>query len=167
MAHLTLQGHQIIETLSDLPTIGTMAPDFTLTTLDLSEKSLSDYLGQRVILNIFPSVDTETCSLSVKMFNKQVAELDNTAILCISRDLPFGQKRFCAAEGIENVHMLSEYKDSIFSDVYGVRMIAGPLSGLLSRAIVIIDTDGTVIYTEQVSEITAEPDYKRALTILD
>lgn len=166
MAHLTLQGNPIIDTLADLPAVGSIAPDFTLTTLDLSEKSLSDYRGKRVILNIFPSVDTETCSLSVKMFNKQASKLDNTAILCISRDLPFGQKRFCATEGIENIHMLSEYKDWNFSDAYGVRMTAGPLTGLLSRAIVIIDTDGTMIYTEQVPEITEEPDYEKALAVL-
>ncbi len=166
MAHLTLQWHPIVETLADLPEVGSVAPDFTLTTLDLSEKSLSDYQGKRVILNIFPSVDTETCSLSVKMFNKQASKLDNTAILCISRDLPFGQKKFCAAEGIENIHMLSEYKNWNFSDEYGVRMTTGPLTGLLSRAIVIVDTDGTVMYTEQVAEITEEPDYEKALALL-
>ena len=165
MAHITLQGTPV-ETTWDLPLVGSMAPDFTLTALDLSEKSLRDFAGKRVILNIFPSVDTGTCSLSVKTFNKKVSSLKNTEILCISRDLPFGQKRFCDAEGIAHLHMLSEYKNSTFSDNYGLRISTWPLSGLLSRVVIVIDEMGKIIYTEQVAEITDEPHYENALAVL-
>ena len=165
MSHITFQGTPV-ETIGTLPLIGTMAPDFSLTALDLSMKSLSDFIGKKIILNIFPSVDTGTCSMSVKTFNKQASALDNTEILCISRDLPFGQKRFCDAEGIAHLHMLSEYKDSSFSDAYGLRISTGPLTGLLSRAVIIIDEAGKIIYTEQVPEITDEPDYERAIAML-
>ncbi len=165
MAHITIQGNPI-ETAGSLPVIDTMAPDFSMTTLDLSEKTLADFAGKRIVLNIFPSVDTETCSLSVKMFNKQASHLENTVILCISRDLPFAQKRFCGAEGIENVIMLSEFRDSNFSDAYGLRVTTGPLAGLHSRAVVVIDETGKVIYTEQVAEVTNEPNYKEAMAVL-
>ncbi len=166
MAQITLQWNAIIETTGELPALGSLAPEFHLTALDLSEKSLSDFLGKRIVLNIFPSVDTETCGLSVKMFNKQVSKLENTIILCISMDLPFAQKRFCGAEGIENVHMLSAFRESDFTQSYQVLMKTGPLKGLLSRAVIIIDTDGKILYTEQVGEIASEPDYEKALAVL-
>jgi len=146
--------------------VGSKAPDFRLTAGDLSTKSLNDYKGRKVILNIFPSIDTGTCAASVRAFNEKAAGLDNTVVLCISKDLPFAQGRFCAAEGISNVETLSEYKDSSFSDAYQLKITDGPLEGLLSRAVVVIDEDGTVTYTEQVSEIANEPDYEKAIAAL-
>jgi len=147
--------------------VGSKAPGFKLTTGDLSTKSLSDYQGKKVILNVFPSIDTGTCAASVRAFNQKAAGLDNTVVLCISKDLPFAQGRFCAAEGISNVETLSEYKDSNFSDAYQVKIADGPLAGLLSRAVVVVGEDGTVKYTEQVAEITDEPNYDNALAALN
>lgn len=165
MATITFKGNEV-HTAGQLPAVGSKAPDFKLTAGDLSEKSLADYQGKRVVLNIFPSIDTGTCAASVRAFNEAAAGLENTAVLCISRDLPFAQGRFCAAEGISNVETLSEYKDSNFSDAYQLKVTDGPLAGLLSRAVVVVDEDGTVAYTEQVSEITNEPDYDKALAAL-
>ncbi|NGM89263.1 thiol peroxidase, partial [Parapusillimonas sp. SGNA-6] len=139
------------------------APGFSLTAGDLSQKSLSDFSGKKVVLNIFPSVDTGTCAASVRAFNQKASQLENTVVLCISRDLPFAQGRFCAAEGLENVVTLSEYKDASFSDAYGVKFVDGPLEGLLSRAVVVIDEAGKVVYTEQVAEVTEEPNYDEAI----
>jgi len=165
MATITFKGSEV-HTAGSLPAVGSKAPDFRLTAGDLSTKTLSDYQGKRIILNIFPSIDTGTCAASVRTFNQRASGLDNTVILCISKDLPFAQGRFCAAEGISNVVTLSEYKDSSFSDAYQVRIVDSPLEGLLSRAIVVIDENGTVVHTEQVSEIANEPDYDRALAAL-
>ncbi|SFS61227.1 thiol peroxidase [Sphingobacterium wenxiniae] len=165
MANITFKGGAI-HTQGELPAVGSVAPEFKLTGGDLSEKSLADYKGKRVILNIFPSVDTGTCAASVRHFNQKAAGLDNTAVLCISKDLPFAQGRFCAAEGIENVATLSEYKDSNFSEAYQLKIVDGPLAGLLSRAVVVIDEQGKVVYTEQVAEITDEPNYDKALAVL-
>lgn len=148
-----------------LPQVGSVAPDFTLTAQDLSDINLRDFQGKNVVLNIFPSLDTEVCAFSVRKFNKSAAELADTVVLCISMDLPFAMGRFCAAEGIENVEMGSAFR-SDFAQKYGVRQEDGPLRGLLARAVVIIDKDGKVKYTQLVPEITTEPDYEAALAAL-
>lgn len=165
MAEITLGGNKIT-TLGTLPQVGTEAPDFTLTQNDLSDIKLADFKGKKVILNIFPSVDTAVCAASARYFNQDVVSLENTVVLCISRDLPFAQARFCAAEGIERVIMLSEFKNRNFSEAYQVQITSGPLEGLHSRAIVVINEKGMVTYTEQVSEIKDEPDYKKALAAI-
>jgi len=165
MAQITLNGN-IIETVGALPEIGSSAPDFTLVAPDLSEVSLKDLRGKRLILNIFPSIDTPVCSMSVRRFNQEAANLENTVVLAISADLPFAHKRFCGAEGIENVVSLSVFRDRDFGRDYGVLITTGPTAGLLSRAIVIIDESGTVIYTEQVPEIRQDPDFDAALKSL-
>src|SRR5690606_21925843 len=140
---------------------------FPYTTLFRSSSvSLHDFKGSKVILNIFPSVDTGTCAASVRKFNEEASELENTKVLCISRDLPFAQTRFCAAEGIKNVISLSDFRDQKFGKDYGVEFIDGPLEGLLSRAVIVLDEDHNLLYTEQVSETTEEPNYKAALEAL-
>lgn len=165
MTTIKLKGNEI-HTSGKLPEVGSQANDFTLTAVDLSDKSLSDYKGKRVILNIFPSINTGVCASSVRQFNKDAADLENTVVLCISKDLPFAQDQFCGAEGIKNVVMLSDFR-SDFGHEYGVQMTDGPLRGLLSRAVIVLDADGKVKYTEQVPEITQEPDYKSALAALN
>ncbi|WP_339662166.1 thiol peroxidase [uncultured Polaribacter sp.] len=162
MANITLKGNAI-NTIGNLPKSGTKAPDFKLTAVDLSTKSLTDFNGKKVILNIFPSVDTGTCATSVREFNKKAADLENTVVLCISKDLPFAQARFCGAEGIENVVMLSDFATGNFGKDYELEITNGPLAHLHSRAIVILDVNGNVTYTEQVSEIVNEPNYQAAL----
>ena len=152
--------------MGTLPANGTQAPDFTLTKNDLSPASLADYKGQKVVLNIFPSVDTGTCAQSVRQFNQEAAELDNTKVLCISKDLPFAQARFCGAEGIDKVETLSDFRDGNFGKAYNVEFTNGPLQSLHSRAVVVIDESGTVKYSEQVLEIVDEPNYKAALEAL-
>lgn len=164
MATITFKGNPI-ETVGKLPKIGTQAPDFTLVKSDLSEISLQDYRGKRLVLNIFPSVDTPTCATSVRKFNQEAAQLDNVSILCVSADLPFAAGRFCGAEGIENVTTGSSFRSS-FGDDYGVTIKTGPLAGLLSRAVVVIDEQGEVLYTEQIQETADEPDYDSALAVL-
>lgn len=165
MSTVTLGGNAV-ETSGQLPQIGTVAPGFTLVQIDLSEIHLSDYAGKRVILNIFPSIDTPTCATSVRMFNSKASQLENTVILCISRDLPFAIKRFCGAEGIENVFAVSDFRAGQFGKDYGLELVTGPLKGLHARSIVVIDIDGKVIYTELVSEIANEPNYEKALESL-
>jgi thiol peroxidase len=165
MADITLKGNKI-NTIGNLPKVGEKAPDFTLTTVALSQKNLSDFAGKKVILNIFPSVDTGTCATSVREFNKKAANLDNTIVACISRDLPFAQARFCGAEGIDNVVMLSDFATGSFGKDYNLEITNGPLANLHSRAIVIVDENGTVSYTEQVPEIVDEPNYEAALKAL-
>lgn len=165
MAQITFKGNQI-HTAGNLPEIGVTAPDFKLTSSDLSEKSLSDYKGKNVVLNIFPSVDTGVCAQSVRTFNKEVSAVDNTVVLCISKDLPFALNRFCAAEGLQNVETLSDFKSNDFTNAYGVQMTDGPLNGLMSRAVVVINPEGKVVYNEQVPEITQEPDYNHAIDAL-
>jgi len=165
MAKITFKGNAA-HTAGTLPAVGSAAPDFKLTKSDLSDASLKDYLGKKVVLNIFPSLDTPVCAASVRRFNAEASKLDNTVVLCISRDLPFAQGRFCTAEGLNNVISASEYRDSSFSDAYGVRIQDGPLAGLLSRAVVVVDEGGKVKYTEQVPEIVHEPDYAKALAAL-
>ncbi|NCT08993.1 MAG: thiol peroxidase [Flavobacteriia bacterium] len=162
MAKITLKGNEI-NTIGNLPTIGTKAPNFKLTALDLSHKNLADFAGKNIILNIFPSIDTGTCAASVRAFNKKAAELENSVVICISKDLPFAQSRFCGAEGIENVVLLSDFATGDFGKNYGLEIANGPLAHLHSRAIVIIDENGIVTYTEQVSEIVNEPNYDAAL----
>ncbi|KAB5491853.1 MULTISPECIES: thiol peroxidase [Flagellimonas] len=165
MATVTLKGNQI-HTLGNLPENGSQAPDFKLVKNDLSTVSLSDYKGQKLVLNIFPSVDTGTCAQSVRQFNQEAAELDNTKILCISKDLPFAQARFCGAEGIDKVETLSDFRDGNFGTSYNVTFVDGPLQGLLSRSVVVLDENGKVIHSEQVSETVDEPNYKAALEAL-
>ncbi|SNZ00137.1 thiol peroxidase [Flagellimonas pacifica] len=165
MASITLGGNPA-NTVGNLPAIHTSAPSFNLTKSDLSEVSLSDYAGSKLVLNIFPSVDTGTCAQSVRQFNQEAAELDNTKVLCISKDLPFAQQRFCGAEGIENVDMLSDYKTGNFGKDYGVTFADSAFTSLLSRSVVVINNEGNVVYTEQVSETADEPNYKAALEAL-
>lgn len=162
MASIALKGNSI-NTIGNLPTTGSKAKDFKLTAVDLSKKSLSDFNGKKIILNIFPSIDTGTCATSVREFNKKVADLENTVILCISKDLPFAQARFCGAEGIKNVTMLSDFTEGNFGKAYGLEIVNGPLAHLHSRAIVVIDENGNIAHTEQVSEIANEPNYQNAL----
>lgn len=165
MATITFKGTEV-HTKGALPQVGQQAPDFKLTAGNLSDKGLADYAGKKVVLNIFPSIDTGTCAASVRAFNQAAAELNNTVVLNISKDLPFAQGRFCAAEGIENVETLSEFKDANFSDAYQLRIEDGPLAGLLSRVVIVLDEQAKVIYTEQVAEIADEPNYEAALTAL-
>ena len=165
MASILLGGNPV-HTSGELPAKGTKAPDFTLVKGDLSSVSLSDFKGTKLVLNIFPSVDTGTCAASVRKFNEQASTLENTKVLCISRDLPFAQNRFCGAEGLENVVSLSDFKDGSFGSSYGLTITDGPLAGLLSRVVVVVDEEGNVAYTEQVADIKDEPDYDNALAAL-
>ena len=162
MATVTFKGNPV-ETAGALPAIGSAAPDFALCKGDLGTATLKDYAGKNVILNIFPSVDTPTCATSVKSFNEKAASADNTVVLCISADLPFAQGRFCGAEGIDNVETLSTFRSPSFGTDYGTELKSDPLSGLHSRAIVVIGPDGTVLYNEHVAEIADEPNYEAAL----
>ncbi len=165
MATITLKGSEA-HTSGTLPKKGEKAPDFKLTNTDLQEKSLSDFSGHHLILNIFPSVDTGVCATSVREFNEKASNLENTKVLCISRDLPFALSRFCAAEGLDNVVNLSDFKTGHFGKTYGVDITDGAFEGLLSRAVVVVNAEGNVIYTQQVGEISEEPDYKSALDAL-
>jgi len=165
MAEITLKKNPI-HTCGALPSVGAPAPDFLLTKTDLADIALQDFAGKRVVLNIFPSIDTPVCAMSVRRFNAEAARLKNTAVLCVSDDLPFAHSRFCAAEGLENVIAVSELRKRKFGEDYGVRIVDGPLAGLLARAVVIIDEKGKVIYTELVREIAQEPDYSAALKCL-
>ena len=165
MAQTALRGNPI-QTSGDLPAPGSTAPAFELVKSDLSSVTSADLAGQRVILNIFPSIDTPTCATSVRTFNERAASLDNTTVVCVSADLPFAAKRFCGAEGIENVTTGSTFRGS-FLDDYGVRLVDGPLEGVAARAVVVVDTDGTVKHAELVPEIANEPDYDAAIAALD
>ena len=165
MADITLGGNPV-KTSGELPQTGTKAPDFTLVKTDLSTVSLADFKGSRVVLNIFPSVDTGTCAASVRKFNEKASGLENTKVLCISRDLPFAQNRVCGAEGLNNVISLSDFRDGNFGKSYGLTIANGPLAGLHSRVVIVIDENGTVKYTEQVPEIKDEPNYDNALAAL-
>lgn len=165
MGHITLRGNPI-DTSGDLPARGSPAPAFTLVKTDLTEVSLRDMEGRRVVLNIFPSLDTPTCAMSVRTFNQEASGLRNTVVLCVSADLPFAMSRFCGAEGLANVIAASVFRAPEFGRDYGVLITTGPLAGLLSRAVVVIDEAGKVVYTEQVPEIADEPDYAAALAAL-
>jgi thiol peroxidase len=164
MAKITLKGNAI-NSIGNLPENGTPAPDFKLVANDLSEKSLSDFAGKKVVLNIFPSLDTPTCAASVRRFNAEASKLENTVVLCISKDLPFAQARFCGAEGLDNVITLSDFRSN-FGETYGLQIVDGALAGLESRAIVILDEEGNVTYTQQVPEIVDEPNYDEAIAAL-
>ena len=165
MSTITLKGNEI-ETSGKLPEVGSQAKDFKLTKTDLSILSLSDLKGHKVVLNIFPSIDTSTCATSVRKFNEQAAKLDNTKVVCVSRDLPFAQARFCGAEGIENVINASDYATGQFGKDYGLEIVSGPLDRLHSRVVIVLDENGKVTYTEQVPEIVDEPKYDKALEAL-
>ncbi len=165
MATITLKGNSV-HTTGELPQTGVKAPNFELVKTDLSRVSLEDFKGTRLILNVFPSIDTPTCATSVRTFNKKASSLENIKVLCISRDLPFAQARFCGAEGIENVVTLSDFENGKFGQDYGLTIADGALKGLHSRAIVVLDENGKVLYTEQVSEVADEPNYEKALSSL-
>jgi len=158
MATITLKGNTI-HTIGNLPEVGSKAKDFTLVNESMERVSLDKYSGNRLVMNIFPSLDTGTCAASVRYFNKLAGGLENTKVLCISRDLPFAQKRFCGAEGLDNVITLSDYETGAFGKDYGLEITDGPLKGLLSRVVIIIDRNGIITYTQQVAEISDEPDY--------
>lgn len=165
MASITLGGNPI-HTSGELPKVGSKAPDFQLVKTDLSVASLKDFAGSKLVLNIFPSVDTGVCATSVRTFNQKASTLENTKVLCISRDLPFAQKRFCGAEGIENVENLSDFKTGSFGENYGLTMTEGPLAGLHSRVVIVVDENGVVTHAQQVPEIADEPNYETALAAL-
>ncbi|GAA1785493.1 thiol peroxidase [Nostocoides veronense] len=164
MATTAFKGNPV-HTVGDLPAQGGAAPDFTLTGSDLSDVTLAGLAGRRVVLNIFPSVDTGVCAASVRKFNELASGLENTSVVCASADLPFALSRFCGAEGIENVVAASSFRSDFGAD-YGVTMTDGPLRGLLARSVVVLDADGKVTYTEVVPEITTEPDYDAAIAAL-
>ena len=161
MAAITLKGNPI-NTNGALPAIGAAAPDFTLTTVDLGAVSLDAFAGKTVVLNIFPSIDTPVCAASVRRFNAELDKLGNVAVLCASADLPFAHKRFCGAEGLERVQSVSDLRDKGFGERYGVKIVDGPLAGLLARAVVVIKA-GKIAYTQLVPEIAQEPDYDAAI----
>ncbi|MBM2885308.1 thiol peroxidase [Chromobacterium amazonense] len=165
MATVTLRGNPV-EVAGKLPAKGEQAPALQLTGADLAEVSLASYAGKRKILNIFPSVDTPTCATSVRKFNEKAAALADTVVLCVSADLPFAQKRFCGAEGIENVVTLSTFRNAGFAEAYGVKLASGPLAGLTARAVVVLDADDKVLHSQLVGEIADEPDYAAALAAL-
>lgn len=163
----TALGGNPIHTIGDLPAVGSKAPDFTLTNDSLEDVSLNDFSGKRVVLSINPSLDTGVCATSLRTFNSRAADLDNTVVINVSRDLPFAVKRFCGAEGIDDAHALSDLRgDTRFGEAYGVTLKDGPMAGLLARAVVVVDTDGNVLHTELVPEIAQEPDYDAALGAL-
>ena len=164
MTTVTLKGNAF-ETTGTLPAVGSDAPLFTLVKQDLSEVSLGDFKGKKLVLNIFPSIDTDTCAMSVRTFNQKAAALTNTEVLCISMDLPFAAGRFCGAEGIDKVTTASGFR-STFGNDYGLVFATGPLTGLYSRSVVVVDESGKVVYTEQVAETVDEPDYESALKAL-
>jgi thiol peroxidase len=159
MATTKFKGNDV-HTSGELPKVGSQAPDFTLVGSDLQEIKLNNFKGKRLVLNIFPSLDTGVCAMSVRKFNQWVSEKENTVVLCVSKDLPFAQKRFCGAEGLENVITASDFRFNSFAKEYGVLLLDGPLEGLMSRSVVAIDENGKVLYTELVPEITTEPNYE-------
>jgi thiol peroxidase len=165
MTEITLKGTPI-QVAGDFPQAGQQAKAFRLVGADLSDVELSSLAGKRKILNIFPSIDTPTCATSVRKFNAQANALENTVVLCISADLPFAQKRFCGAEGIDGVANLSTFRHAEFAEAYGVKLASGPLAGLTARAVVVLDENDTVLHSELVAEIGSEPDYDAALAVL-
>lgn len=165
MAQTALRGNPV-STSGDLPAVGAAAPGFSLTGGDLGAVANGDFSGQRLVLNIFPSVDTPTCANSVRAFNERASSLDNTTVLCVSADLPFAQGRFCGAEGLENVKTASTFRNPEFMADYGVGMVDGPLSGLCARAVVVVNESGEVVHSQLVGEIADEPDYDAAIGAL-
>jgi thiol peroxidase len=162
MAQITFKG-KAVNTIGNLPPIGQQAPNVKFTLKDLTDADLNQYKGKKILINIFPSLDTGVCATSVRKFNQEASSLDNTIVLCISADLPFAQNRFCAAEGLNNVITASVFRHAEVGEKFGVRMLDGPLAGLLSRAVVVLNSDHEIVYTEQVPEITEEPNYAAAL----
>jgi len=165
MAEFKLQGNTF-NTVGDLPEVGAAAPDFSLTRTDLTEITLGDLKGQRIVLNVFPSLDTDVCAASVRRFNEVAQGMEDTYVLCASMDLPFAHKRFCGAEGLEAVMSVSDFRTGAFGNAYGMKIVDGPLAGLLARSVLIIDESGKVTYTELVPETAQEPDYDAALAHL-
>jgi thiol peroxidase len=165
MAKLTLKGNPI-NSIGELPVVGSQAPDFDLVKNDLSDIKLADFAGKKVVLNIFPSLDTAVCAASVRRFNVEAAKMDNTVVICVSKDLPFAHTRFCTTEGITNVISASEFRSNNFGKSYGVMLIDGPLRGLMARSVVVLDETGKVIHTELVPDIVQEPDYESAVNSL-
>lgn len=165
MATITLGGNEI-HTAGELPAVGSAAPDFTVTGTDLQDITLSQFKGQNVVLNIFPSIDTGVCAMSTRRFNEALESAENTVVLCISRDLPFAHKRFCEAEGLQSVIPASDFRNPSFGESYPVAVSDGPFAGLFSRAVVVVNPDGNVSYTEQVPEIGQEPNYDAALAAI-
>lgn len=160
MATITLRGNEI-HTSGELPAVGTPAPAFSLVKSDLSEATLADFAGKYLILNIYPSIDTPTCAQSTRVFNEELAAMENTHVVCVSADLPFAQSRFCGAEGLERVETASTFRSGFALD-YGVQITDGPLQGLTARAVVVINPEGEIVHTELVPEIAQEPDYEAA-----
>jgi len=156
---------EIVDVKGNLPLLGERAPDFVLTANDLSEITLSDFAGQNLVLNIFPSIDTPTCARSTRRFNEELVNLENTAVLCVSADLPYAQKRFCGAEGLDRVITASSFRSS-FSDDYGVTVLTGIRRGLTARAVIVVDPAGMVKHVELVQEVSTEPNYRMALSFL-
>lgn len=165
MAKTAFKGEPV-ELVGDLPAPGVAAPAFTLTRTDLSDVSLQDFSGKTLVLNIFPSIDTPVCAMSVRKFNAEIGNRADAAVLCISADLPFAHARFCGAEGLDHVVSASTFRSPAFGDAYGTRIKSGPLAGLMARAVVVIDGKGKVVYTQLVDEITEEPDYAKAMACL-
>ena len=165
MAKITFKGNEV-NTNGSLPAVGAEAPDFKGVKSDLSELHLKELKGKKVVINVFPSLDTAVCAASVRRFNKEAASLPNTVVLAVSKDLPFAQGRFCTTEGIENVKPVSLFRSKDFAGNYGLMMVDGPLAGLTARAVIIVDENGKVIYAQLVPEITEEPDYDAALSAL-
>ena len=165
MAQFKLKGNDF-NTVSDLPATGSAAPAFNTTGVDLGDVYLADHAGKRVVVNICPSIDTDVCAASVRRFNAEAGGLDNTVVVCVSMDLPFALKRFCGAEGLDDVITTSDFRTGDFGRAYGVRIADGPLAGLLARSIVVVDGEGQVVHTELCPETTEEPDYDAALAAL-
>ena len=164
MADITLHGDSV-HTIGNLPEVGSTVKNFKLVNVDLKEKTNEDFSGKKKIFNIFPSIDTGVCQAAARKFNEKAADLDNTVVINVSKDLPFALNRFCAAEGLDHVVSLSDYRGT-FGDDYGVKIADSPMAGLLSRAVIVADEHGKVLYTEQVSEIAEEPNYDKALDAL-
>jgi thioredoxin-dependent peroxiredoxin len=165
MAKIKLKGDPI-NIVGELPATGTQAPDFELVGVDLGTIKLADLHGGKVVLNVFPSLDTSVCAASVRRFNQIAGERDGVTVLCISMDLPFASGRFCTTEGLDNVKTGSDFRDGAFGRAYGLRIADGPLAGLLARAVIVLDAEGRVVFTELVPEITQEPSYEAALAVI-
>ena len=165
MSKLIFKGIPV-NSIGELPAVGSKAPDFSLVGTNLADVKNTDFPGKRLVLNIFTSLDTGTCAASVRRFNVEAAKLDNTAVVCVSKDLPFAHSRFCTSEGITNVVSASEFRSNSFGKNFGVMMTDGPLQGLLARSVIVVDTDGTVLYAQFAPEISEEPDYESALGVL-
>ena len=165
MATIQIKG-QPVKTIGELPKPGEMAPEFILTKSDFTDISLNEFTGKKIILNIFPSIDTPVCSASVRRFNQEISSIPDAVVICASLDLPFALSRVCEAEGLKDVIPASELRDRAFGDIYGVRIIEGPLKGLFARSVVVIDEKGVVLYAKFVEELTTEPDYEEVLGFL-